>query len=66
MWVENKNAPKPLLYLGGHGVNIMAGKLPGLELSKADYVAPRLKQRLVLKRAKREQNGLRLCVDFEH
>ena len=26
MWVENKNAPKPLLYLGGLGANIMAEK----------------------------------------
>ena len=66
MWVENKNAPKPLLYLGGHGVNIMAGKLPGLELSKADNVAARLKQRLVLKRAKRELNVLLLCGDSEN
>jgi hypothetical protein len=34
------------------------------EQKKADSVVPRLEPSTVMKRAKREPNGLRLCVDF--
>jgi hypothetical protein len=41
---------------------------PQLDLRrlKADSVAPRLKPSTAMKRAKSEQNGLRLCADSVH